>query len=83
VAGDLGNDELAYGLEASVAKAGLVMPALPGDATELQVQHDRISERHPPEWTERTAAIAATWDIDTIVGMIRAEFGRVVSDVAG
>ena len=82
VAGDLGDDELAYGLETSVAGAGLVMPPLPGDAAELQAQRERISERHPPEWMERTAAIAATWDLDTIVGMIRAEFGRVVSDAS-
>ena len=79
VAGDLENDELAYGLESSVAQAGLAMPALPVDATALQAQTERISEAYPPEWTERTAAIAATWDVDTIVGLIRADFDRAVA----
>ena len=83
VAGDLGNDELAFGLESSVAKAGLVMPALPADATALRAQHERISASHSPEWMERTEAIAATWDIDSIVGMIRADFNRALAGAAG
>jgi predicted ATPase len=83
VAGDLGNDELAHGLESSVARAGLVMPALPADAAALRVQRERIREDHPPEWIERTEAIAATWDIDTIVGMIRADFNRALTDATG
>ena len=79
VAGDLHDDELAFGLEAAVEHAGLVMPALPIDATALQAQHERIRETHPPEWAERTAAIAATWDVDTIVGLIRDDFNRAVA----
>ncbi len=79
VAGDFGNDELAFGLQSSVSRAGLVMPALPVDATALAAQHERIRESHPPEWVERTEAIAATWDVDTIVGMIRADFERALA----
>ncbi len=59
------------------------MPALPADAAALRAQHERISETHPPEWVERTEAIAATWDIDTIVGMIRADFTGVLSGETG
>ncbi len=80
VAGDLGDDELAVGLESSVERAGLVMPALPVDATALRTQHERITEKHPNEWLVRTEAIAATWDVDTIVAMIRAEFDRALTD---
>ena len=83
VAGDLGNDELAFGLDSSVARAGLAMPALPVDAAALREQSERIRESHPPEWIERTAAIAATWDVDTIVGTIRADFGRELAAAAG
>jgi class 3 adenylate cyclase/predicted ATPase len=83
VAGDLHNDELAFGLEAAVEQAGLVMPALPVDATALQTQHERICETHPPGWAERTAAIAATWDVDTIVGLIRDDFNRAVAAATG
>ena len=81
VAGDLQNDELAFGLESSVAHAGLAMPALPADATALRQQNERIRTTHPPEWAERTAAIAATWDVDTIVGQIRADFDRALAAV--
>jgi hypothetical protein len=83
VAGDLGNDELAWGLESAVERAGLVMPALPADSTALRAQHERIAEQHADEWLARTDAIAATWDIDTIVAMIRAEFERAVTDATG
>ena len=83
VAGDLGNDELACGLESAVERAGLVMPALPEDSTALRAQHERIAERHPGEWLARTDAIAATWDVDTIVAMIRADFDRSVADATG
>jgi hypothetical protein len=79
VAGDLQNDELAFGLESAVAHAGLAMPALPVDAAALQAQNERIRGAHRPEWAERTAAIAATWDVDTIVGLIRADFSRAVA----
>jgi hypothetical protein len=83
VAGDLRNDELAFGLESSVAQAGLAMPALPVDAEALQAQNQRIRETYPPEWAERTVAIAATWDVDTIVGMIQADFDRAVAAATG
>ena len=82
VAGDLGNDELAFGLESSVEHAGLVMPALPADAAALQAQHERVTEKYPAEWLARTEAIAATWDVDTIVAMVRADFERALTDAA-
>jgi hypothetical protein len=80
VTGDLGNDELAFGLESSVRRASLVMPPLPADAAALGAQHDRIINAHPPEWVERTEAIAATWDVETVVGMIRTDFSRALAD---
>ena len=83
VAGDFGNDELAFGLESSVGRAGLAMPALPADEAVLRAQHARINETHPPEWVRRTEAIAATWDMDTIVGMIRADFHGVLEATTG
>jgi len=83
VAGDLGNDELAFGLETSIERAGLVMPALPADSTALRTQHERIAEQHPSGWAERTRAIAATWDVDTIVAMIRTDFDRAVAVATG
>ena len=78
VAGDLGNDELAYGLASSVGRAGLAMPARPADEAALQAQRERISDSHSPEWGQRTDAIAATWDMDTIVGVIRTDFNRAL-----
>jgi hypothetical protein len=83
VAGDLGNDELAFGLEASVAAASLAMPALPVDAAALRAQDERIRTQHPTESLERTGAIAATWDVDTIVAMIRADFQGALDDATG
>lgn len=80
VAGDLGDDELALGLASSVERAGLVMPALPADSTALRAQHERIVERQPRDWVVRTEAIAATWDVDTIVAMIHTEFERAMAD---
>jgi hypothetical protein len=82
VAGDLGDDELAFGLDASVAAASLAMPALPADAAALRAQDERIRAHHPPEWLERTSAISATWDLDTIVATIRSDFDRALT-VAG
>lgn len=82
VAGDLGNDELAFGLAASVAAASLAMPALPIDAAALRAQDERMRAQHPAEWLDRTSAIAATWDVDTIVTAIRSEFQRALADAA-
>jgi hypothetical protein len=39
-------------------------------------------QQHPADWLVRTGAIAATWDVDTIVAMIRADFERLVTDAA-
>ena len=80
VAGDLGDDELAFGLHASVAAASLAMPALPADAAALRAQDERIRAHHPPKWLERTSAISATWDLDTIVATIRSDFDRALTD---
>ena len=44
---------------------------------------ERIAGRHADEWLARTDAIAAMWDVDTIVVMIRSEFERAVIDAAG
>jgi hypothetical protein len=45
-------------------------------------RHTR-AEQHPSCWAERTTAIDTTWDVDTIVGIIRTDFGRAVATAAG
>jgi hypothetical protein len=49
------------------------------DSTALRA-HERIAQQHPAEWLVRTEAIAATWDVDTIVAVIRTDFERAVTD---
>jgi hypothetical protein len=39
--------------------------------------------RFTPRTCQRTEAIAATWDVDTIVGMIRADFDRLLEVTTG
>ena len=50
------------------------------DAAALRAQDERIRAHHPPKWLERTSAISATWDLDTIVATIRSDFDRALTD---
>ena len=74
VLGDLRCDELAFELDGAVRGASMAMPALPTDAAAIEAQRARISAERGDDWVERADAIAATWDLESAISAVRAEF---------
>jgi len=80
VLGDLGRDELAVQIDAVVSAAGMAMPPLPADGRDMEAQRDRLAEQHPAGWRLRTAALASTWTVATVVATVAAGLRSVLDE---
>ena len=80
VAGDVGDDELAYQLLAAADAAEITFPTWPADAAALRELAAGIIDRRGETWTRRAGRVAATWSPTEAAQVALVGLARIIDE---
>jgi hypothetical protein len=80
VAGDVGDDELAFQLAAAADAARITFPSWPADAAAVAELQHTIVEARGDAWARRARRIAATWTSTEAARVAQAGLARIIAE---